>query len=110
MYTSAGSFRESTGSHGCAQSRQELGRVGHGPKNTSLRRNHAERRRVKVVAVRGAAVGYNDAVVAPIVGLADRRVHAHFRRDAAHEERRDAPGLQNAFQVRGVKRALLCCV
>src|SRR5260370_23213142 len=61
-------------------------RVRHPPEDASLRLDHAQAHLVELGEVRSAAVPGDDAPEAAIIGLADRRVHAHLGRDAADDE------------------------
>ncbi len=60
-----------------------------------------------VVVVGGAgAVGEQQALVAAVVGVAHRRVHAHVGGDAGEHEVGDAVSPQQEIEVGGVERAL----
>src|SRR5690349_2347055 len=80
--------------------------VGDPTKNAALGLDHAQAHGVKLGEVRRAAVARHDAAVAAIVGLAHRRVHAHLRGDAAHDQALDAAVLQDGAEIGGVEGAL----
>mmetsp|Transcript_26689 Transcript_26689/g.61307 ORF Transcript_26689/g.61307 Transcript_26689/m.61307 type:complete len:233 (-) Transcript_26689:55-753(-) len=57
-------------------------------------------------SVTGARIFNHNAMIAPIVGFSYRGMNTHFGCDAAHEERRNVLGAQDAFQIGGIKTSL----
>ena len=74
--------------------------------NRALRLDHLEADALELGEVRRHAVAQHHALVAAVVGLAHRGVHAHLQRDAADDQRLDAAIQQDLVQVGRVERAL----
>ena len=80
--------------------------IRHPAEDGALRLDHLEPDALELGEVRRDAVAQHDALVAAVVRLAHRRVHAHLERHAADDQRLDAAIEQDLVQVGGVKRAL----
>src|SRR2546423_8889178 len=113
----AGSKRNGPGSAGTVSwsaaiglpwngSRQHGFGGGDAAEDAALHGHHPQRR--SVVAQLGApgAVGQDQALVAPIVGLAHGGVHADIRGDAGQHDGGDAPGALHQIECGGIGRAL----
>ena len=72
----------------------------------ALRRDHRQRRRLELGEVALGAVLDQQAVVAAVVGLAHRGLHADLGRHAGEDEVRDAARLQDLVQAGGPEHAL----
>src|SRR6516162_10221119 len=99
-------FITSSSTSGCLECGDDgLGRCDPA-ENAALCLDHAQSHLLELRKVRADAIGDDDAVVATIVSLAHRRVHANFGGDPAHNQLRDAPVLQHCIEVGSVKGSL----
>src|SRR4030095_15024357 len=83
-------FRAPLPSGRTGERREEQRRIADPSEDAALGREHLEHRLVEHREVRRDAVLEHEALVAAIVGLAYRRVHADLRRHAADDELADA--------------------
>ena len=81
-------------------------RLGDGPEDAALHRHHPQRCGVVGRVGRAGGVGENQALIAPVVGLAHRGVDTHVGGDAGQHQVRDLVGPEQQVEVGGVERAL----
>src|SRR5580704_2646446 len=89
-----------------ADRRDDIGRASHPAENAALRLDHFQAHVLELGEVGAHAILGDEAVVAAVVGLADRGVDAHFGGDAGDDELGDAAMLQDRMEVGGVESAL----
>ena len=92
------------GVHGSAS--RKAGRRGDGAEHAALHLDHVDRGEMVLDLGRAAAVREQQALVAAVVGVAHRRVHADVGGDAGEDDVADALRPQHEFEVGGEERAL----
>ena len=81
-------------------------RIGHRAEHAALHRDHLERGPMVALVGRAGAVRQQQALVAAIVGVAHRRVHADVGRDAGERDVLDALAAEQQVEIGGVERSL----
>ena len=82
------------------------GGVGDPPEDAALRLDHLQPDALEFGEIRTDAIGYDQALVSAVVGLAGRGVHAHLGGDAGDEQLGDPRLGEDVLQLGGVERAL----
>src|SRR5215831_12483834 len=85
---------------------QDIGAARRPADDCSLGTNHLEGRDLERREVTFGAVLDEEAIVAPVIGLAHRGLHAAFGGHSGDDQRLDAAAAQLRVELRGVKRAL----
>src|SRR5216683_6757420 len=102
----AGSMQMLAPRSASADCRDDIGRAPHPAENAALCLDHFQAHVLEFEEVGTHAILGHEAVVAAVVGLADRGVDAHFGGDAGDHELGDAAILQDRMQVGGVEGTL----
>src|SRR5260370_15259554 len=106
MSLSSGSMQVPAPRSALADRRDDIGRASHPAENAALRLDHFQAHVLEFGKVGADAILGHEAVVAAVVGLANRGVDAHFGGDAGDDELGDAAMLQDRMEVGGVASAL----
>src|ERR1700730_14053575 len=106
MSLSSGSMQVPAPRSAPADRRDDIGRGSHPTENAALRLDHFQAHVLEFGKVGTHAILRHQAVVAAVVGLANRSVDAHFGGDAGDDELGDAAMLQDRMQVGRVEGAL----
>ncbi len=85
---------------------EQGGRVGDPAEDAALGGDHVEADALELREVGADAVGEDQDVVAPVIGFADRRVHAHLGGHPGDDERLDARVGEDLLQIGAVEGAL----